>query len=395
MEIRSGSCIIKVYPTPAGKYERWTVTWIDSANGRCRKTFKCEKDAKAWGREKAGELAGLSQKPITISDKIGLNASRVALEPYGVSVERAVEEWISLRRECGATIHAVMDFWKRNHAGVVQRTVAEAVAEVIAIKGQMGRSKAYLAELRRMLGSFGEAFNMPVSMVTSGRIDEWLKSQPGGPKYKKNLKGALSVLFRYCRAKHYTVSDWNELDAVETPSVIAPVTSVFSADEIRLILGHLPSYAIPATAILAFAGLRPAEIERLTWADVSEQYISVAATIAKTASRRTIPIQPNLAAWLAPYRPGEGRVWPLSHSWLHKAMFRAAVKAGVKWRRNALRHSFCSYRLAMTNDASKVALEAGNSPPMIFRHYMALVTPEAAAAWFEVRPSASGVIKAS
>ncbi len=395
MEIRNGSCIVKVYPTPAGKYERWTVTWIDSANGRIRKTFKSEKDAKAWGREKAAELAGLSKKPITIFDKIGLNAARVALEPYGVSVERAVEEWISLRRECGTTIHAVMDFWKLNHTGITQKTVSDAVMELIDHKRQMGRSQIYVEELEWMLKKFEDSCRCNVSAVSSGAISQWLASQNGGPKFKRHLKGALSVLFTYCRQKGYVRRDWAELDMVELPSVKAPDTSIFTASEVKSILSHSFEHAVPATAILAFAGLRPAEIERLTWADVGGQYISVAATIAKTASRRTIPIQPNLAAWLAPYRPGKGRVWQRSHSWLNQAMRKAAKRAGVKWHRNALRHSFCSYRLAITNDASRVALEAGNSPSMIFRHYSALVTPEAAADWFDVCPPSSGVIKAS
>jgi hypothetical protein len=38
-----------------------------------------------------------------------------------------------------------------------------------------------------------------------------------------------------------------------------------------------------------------------------------------------------------------------------------AEDAGIKWKKNALRHSFCSYRLAVIEDAAKVAYEAGNS----------------------------------
>jgi hypothetical protein len=35
----------------------------------------------------------------------------------------------------------------------------------------------------------------------------------------------------------------------------------------------------------------------------------------------------------------------------------------------------------------RVALEAGNSPEVIFGHYRESVTPEAAKAWFDVQPS--------
>ena len=59
-----------------------------------------------------------------------------------------------------------------------------------------------------------------------------------------------------------------------------------------------------------------------------------------------------------------------------------------EWKRNGLRHSFISYRVAETQNVAQVALEAGNSPQMIFKHYRELVTPKAAAGWFGIRPSA-------
>ena len=54
--------------------------------------------------------------------------------------------------------------------------------------------------------------------------------------------------------------------------------------------------------------------------------------------------------------------------------------------KNGLRNSFISYRLAILHDTARVALEAGNSPQVIFGHYRELVTPEAATAWFSVKP---------
>jgi len=59
---------------------------------------------------------------------------------------------------------------------------------------------------------------------------------------------------------------------------------------------------------------------------------------------------------------------------------------GLPRKSNALRHSYISYRLAVINDTPKVALECGNSPTMIFKHYRELVEPEMAKAWFEITP---------
>jgi hypothetical protein len=52
------------------------------------------------------------------------------------------------------------------------------------------------------------------------------------------------------------------------------------------------------------------------------------------------------------------------------------------WKHNALRHSFISYRVADIQNVAQVALEAGNSPQMIFKHYRELVRPAEAKAWF-------------
>jgi hypothetical protein len=56
------------------------------------------------------------------------------------------------------------------------------------------------------------------------------------------------------------------------------------------------------------------------------------------------------------------------------------------WKHNALRHSFISYRVADIQNVAQVALEAGNSPQMIFKHYRELVRPAAAKEWFAIVP---------
>ena len=56
---------------------------------------------------------------------------------------------------------------------------------------------------------------------------------------------------------------------------------------------------IPYLAIGLFAGVRPLEIERLTWADVLEHYIEITAAKAKTRQRRLVGLSDNLKEWLS------------------------------------------------------------------------------------------------
>jgi hypothetical protein len=68
---------------------------------------------------------------------------------------------------------------------------------------------------------------------------------------------------------------------------------------------------------------------------------------------------------------------------------RAGLRAG--WPQNALRHSFGSYYLAQFNDAAKLALEMGNSPATIFRHYRQLVKPKDAERYWKIMPAVAGM----
>jgi integrase len=146
---------------------------------------------------------------------------------------------------------------------------------------------------------------------------------------------------------------------------------------------------LPFFAIGAFAGLRHAEIERLDWSriDFEAGTIEVKALNAKTASRRLVPIQPNLRAWLAPCRRSSGRVCPAN---LRKRFDVDRERAGLLagWPQNALRHSFGSYHLARFGDAAKLALDMGNSPAMIFRHYRQLVKTKQAEQYWKIAPAA-------
>ena len=157
-------------------------------------------------------------------------------------------------------------------------------------------------------------------------------------------------------------------------------------DEMRKLLKACMPNFLPHVAIGAFSGIRSAEIDRLEWQDVlwEQGYIEVKARKAKTKARRLVPLRENLRAWLAPYQKREGFV---CHSSNHSLRLNyLGEKAGFGWRQNALRHSYASYRLAEIQDAGKVALELGNSPEKLFRHYRELVTPEAAKEWFGIMP---------
>ena len=157
----------------------------------------------------------------------------------------------------------------------------------------------------------------------------------------------------------------------------------------RKLLAAASAEFLPSIVLGAFAGLRSAEIKRLTWDDIrlADRHIVVGKDKAKTASRRIVPVWENCAAWLAPYAGHAGAVWGGGYSRFYDEQKRAAKEAGIDWKRNGLRHSYASYRFAQTMDAGRVAGELGNSAAVVHRHYRELVTPKAGEEWFAMKPS--------
>jgi hypothetical protein len=67
-------------------------------------------------------------------------------------------------------------------------------------------------------------------------------------------------------------------------------------------------------------------------------------------------------------------------------MAKLSKAAGVTWKRNALRHSFGSYRLEQTKNAGQVALEMGNSAAVVMKHYFEIVDKNAANQYWSIKP---------
>ena len=232
------------------------------------------------------------------------------------------------------------------------------------------------------------AFQVDIGSVTTGDLQRWLDGLKLGPQSIKNYRATLSNLFGFAEARGYIFKGGNPVSDTEAVSAKGGEIHIYSPGELVRLLEAAPADYLPALALQAFAGLRSAEVERIRWAavDLKGGFIHIGADDAKTRSRRLVPVAPCLAEWLAPYSKRTGPVWPGTANTIRKARAATVEASGVAWKDNALRHSFASYRMAETQDAARVALELGNSPSIVFRHYRELVKPDQALAWFNVGP---------
>ena len=331
-----------------------------------------------------------------------MQAKRIEQENYGIAGTSFNERQRAEYLECAealkpfnATIRDAVNFYLPHlHATNRTCTAVELVAELLKVKEADGASERYLSDLRSRLTQFAAVFDgKPVAEITAPQIDEWLRSladkETGkrlSPVTRNNFRRVLIVAFNFAKENGYCVGNPAERSA--KAKVIENAVGILTVDQTARLLENAPAELVPYVAIGAFAGLRRAELERLDWKEIDLQsnLIEVTATKAKSARRRFVKIQPNLARWLQPFAQPSGNVTPSAY---RELLDSAREAAGIQqWPQNALRHSFASYHLAKFNDAAALALELGHSNSnLVFQHYRQLVKPKHAEGYWKIAPA--------
>lgn len=361
---------------------------------RRRKVFRDDADAKREAALVAAKINAGQQGvlQLTNSDRESYVLGLSHIARFNVALHCVAEEYAAARVRLpdGVSIAQAVEFYlSRNPAFLARKNVSEVVAEVVAAKEQDERSDRYLKTLRNNLKRFSKVFSMAIGDVTASAIDTWLRGLGVGACSRKNLRASLVTLFNFARARGYLPRErQTEADHVPRISAKAGDVGVFSPEEIAKLLANANEKLLPFLAIGAFAGLRTAEILRLEWADFrwDQGHIEISRAKSKTATRRLVPILPNLAAWLEPYKSKTGLVCAFKSMQNSAKNLGLSEKVKVNWRQNVLRHSFISYRVAVTRNVPQVAFECGNSPRMIDANYRELVTPKAAEEYFGIVP---------
>lgn len=407
--IRRGACAATIYSstnTVAGRdYTQFTLVYGKPSGGRVRRKFSDLDEAKREAELILTKMANgeTDVLKLTNADRTHYVESLEALKPWGLSLHAAIStltEALKRLPKDATLLEAVEDFARRHPESMPKKSVAETVEEFITDRRSGGNSDVHLRDLRIRLGQFQQSFQVPIASVTPAAVREFIRTRlnektgkPTTNRTKQNLLRMVVSLFNFARKQRYVTRDLaDEIAEIESPKAESAPIEVFTPTEFKAILAAADEAVLPALAIGGFAGLRTAEIARLDWRhiNVPEGHIVIEAKNAKTGARRIVPMVENLKEWLKPYVRPFGPVNPASNDPYGNALGdrfeRAASRAKVKWKRNPLRHSFISYRVAVVKDVPQVALEAGNSPTVIFSNYRALATEAVATAWFSILP---------
>ena len=266
---------------------------------------------------------------MTREQSIEYASAKQTLKPFGIPLMSAVStvaKAVKLVGDLSNVIAAAKFFTARNRT-VTAKRVADAVAELIAIKESRGASLPYIQTLRSRLNRFAAAFQKGMGNVTTANIQAWLDSEKFQPVNYDGFRLGLNLLFKFGIARGYCID--NPVEQIERVKATAGETEIYTPQEIGKLLAAASPEFLPCLAIGAFAGLRSAEIERLEWSDIDfrSKHITVGAKKSKTASRRVVPIQDNLAAWLARCGEQKGMVWRGTHDRFHDAQQKTADAA--------------------------------------------------------------------
>ena len=410
--VKAGSSSVKIYRDDS-KGTPYYVVAYHLGSKRQRLSFTDLDTAKNEATAKAAQLSrgDIDATQLNGKDRLTYGRALDAIKAFDIPLDAAAIEYAEARKILkGHSLIESARFYMRHHGqGITGRLVLDAYEDFKKSKTDAKRSAVYLKDLGYRVGAFAKAFNVEVRQLTPQDVGDWLDGVKLSARSYNNFVLALRTFFKFCQTRGVLSKETDLLARVERRTGENTEIEIFTPKELRAILAAASPRVRTCIAIQAFAGVRTAELFRLTWADLERRkgYIEISAGNAKTASRRLIPITQNLASWLRDAERDADRVWPVTESEYYEGMVAAAKDAEsaaveaakqnpkikkvttITWKKNALRHSFISYRVAKSKDVAGVALEAGNSPKMIFEHYRELVTPKEATEWFGIVPAST------
>ncbi len=246
-------------------------------------------------------------------------------------------------------------------------TFSEAVR--VSLREREGRRKRTTQELRNICNRLmsGEHAlrdqNLRALDVETCRTALEIRFQT--PRQYAKARSVLHSIFA-CGLRHGWCSE-NPVQGITAPTMVeARVNAMPWEDILRLLsvamrVGHRRCMA--PLGLMLWAGVRPAELERLRWEDIDweENVINLSARHTKTGGSRHITLYPVLREWLLTIPRAQtlrGAICP--PNWLRrwKALRRAS---GLRqWQQDILRHTFASYHLKHWHDLARLQEEMGH-----------------------------------
>lgn len=385
----------------------WQVTVPSkvTGNGRVRKQFQTEKEAKAFAEKqhKGAQQEGEAYFNLTPEERREIGIMVPKLRKKGISISYAIQYAID-----------------RVPTGGKERTLDEVVKELRESKlerqmrGKLSSHtiRTFDYQTKKLLSSLGGG--TLVHEITKELMEGYIRSIKGEDRTRKNYYRAANEVLGYARQKGYIemnpMGDWADEDKKrlyggdesEEDMDIGILTVKEIEDFLNYTREHRPEF-LAFVVLASFTGIRTEELQKLDWSKVNLEtgFVTLDASITKKRRKRFVPIPDNAKQWLMTIENRNGMVVPYSGNVFRNEYHRLRLAAGwenedgtSKWVKNGLRHSFGSYHYALTGDSIETARLMGHrqGDTTLFDHYAALATKEQGEAYFSILPRAGSTI---
>ena len=371
--LKCGHAVVRIGKLERGPYTTHRLGWKVG-----KKTFR---------RSYNSEASALAEADRIVRHLATCDGSITALSGQDVSYFNECKERL------GSTpMHVAVEFYLKFHERTSQnpQTFSEVWDLWYATVQERQLSSRYYQTLRNHKNTwepeFGKRF---IDTIAPEEYLAFLGRSKYSPKSKRNLFGTLSSLLRWAAKKNqrYISKDKTEMEP-NFPSEKEVTVEFYTPDELCAIFAATEHRLLAYTALMAFGGTRSSEAShrKLTRHNIlpAERMIRLGPEITKTGTGRALNIPDNLQVWLDRFAPEKG---PISKTVKINPPDKDVLElCGVETKDNALRHSFCSYHIALHRNSELTAEVAGNSPAMLRKHYKALVSTVAAEQWFNITP---------
>jgi integrase len=380
----------------------FVLAWKGCDGRRQREKFADEADAIREAQTKAFTLSqgNIDGADVTRGDRDELQAARAIAGKTPLLA--ALNEWAKVRDITQGQPIAAAEAWAvRNVAKHERVKVGEVVGHFLKAKTGAGVQtvKNHNHIFEDIKTEFGETFMDTVSAIQLGAF----LSKREHPSTRNTFRKHMVGLWRWAQKQGYLPREFKtEAEQTDRATEGPQEIGIISAATFRALLVHFrakhPEYLAPLV-LAGFCGLRRSEIHAQTWEDIELARKHVRVTKAKrgTPSRRLVPLCDSAVLWLLLCKDRKGHVSSnLAIDRIRDIARTTTNKDGTTkfplLPENAFRHSFITHRVAQLSNVAEVALEAGNSSTIIFKHYRELVTKDEGAEWFAITPDTVGKV---
>lgn len=296
-------------------------------------------------------------------------------------------EVVEILQSCAqynVSLTTLFNDWMSRHCSNSAKSLTECGSLYMQSLETAGRRRTYIATMRAFIAALTDKIGYLHAPAV--RLSDLETIQQQLPlKSRQTWRSRACSFWSWMVRKGYAVE--NIAEKLESPLVQRELPYILSIKQCRKLLSECPITSLGGLILMLFAGIRPAEAKKITQPMISleRKTITIGGTIAKTRAFRVIQMSENTLAWLEYYMQ-QGMRFPFSPA-LKQMTEQYAVILGLKsWPRDCLRHTAASMMLARDQSAEKVALELGNSPNILHRHYKNLVTEEDCKAFWKILP---------